>query len=349
MMRNKGSLGARGSRLPVGVAAVLLALSLGSCREEALQRPTSSDGSAEMPAGLTPKQASMVLAKVGDDPITLGEFAATLERMDQFDRLRYRTPERRRELLEEMIKVELLAQEARRQGLSNDPEVQEALRQILRDAILRDARKGARGPAEFSEAEVRAYYDEHKEDYKEPERRRVGQIEMSNKAKAEKVLEEAKTANAAEWGKLVLANSLEYAGKTYSGPVETAGDLGLVGPPADKRGANPRVAEEVRAAVFELSEVGQVLGRLVEGQGKWHIIRLMGKTASHARSYAEAERTIRITMSQRDIAEREQVLEEELRKKFPVTIDESALADVEIPSTTQPNPEPSAEPPGHAH
>jgi hypothetical protein len=173
---------------------------------------------------------------------------------------------------------------------------------------------------------------------------------MSDKAKAEKVLEEAKSATSAEWGKLAVANSLDYAGKPYTGPVETAGDLGLVGDPTDARGANPRVPDPIRATVFQLSEVGQVLGHLVEIDGKWHIIRLMGKTDSHARSFSEAERTIRITMSQREIAEREQLLEDELRKKFVVAIDEAALADAELPSPPpQPGQEPSAEPHGHSH
>ena len=52
---------------------------------------------------LSPEQATRTLAKVGDRVITLGDFAATLERMDQFDRLRYQTKERRKELLDEII------------------------------------------------------------------------------------------------------------------------------------------------------------------------------------------------------------------------------------------------------
>ena len=341
-------------RLAAIVVALVMASSAG-CREKALQRGPG-DGSSQA-ANLSPQQASLVLAKVGESEITLGEFASTLERMDRFDRLRYRTPERRRELLEEMITVELLAHEAERRGLDKEPQTQEALRQILRDAILKDARKGARGPAEFTKAEVEAYYNAHKNNYMEPERRRISHVVVSDKKKAEGLLEKAKeiTEHAA-WGKFVLEHSDEYKEREYAGPTETAGDLGLVGPPGDRRGANPRVAETVRAAVFRVDRVGNVFDKVVPDEdGKFHIVRLVGVNKAHARSFEEAERTIRIIMSQQEVAVREKQLEAELRQQFPITIDEGALAEVEIPKPRKPMPgnDPKAPKPpnssGHGH
>ncbi len=339
-------------RLIASVLGLLAVLSSG-CREDALQRGPGATG--EQAAGLSPKQASMVLAKVGDHSITLGEYAATLERMDQFDRLRFKTPERRRELLEEMITVELLAKEAERRGLDKEPQTQEALRQILRDALLRDARKGARGPADFGKDEVKAYYDAHKEQYVEPERRRVSHVVVQDQKKAEELLVKAKAiTDLAVWGKFIVEHSDEYKGKEYAGPVETAGDLGLVGPPGDRRGANPRVEEPLRAAVFEVVNTGDVVDRVVaDGKGSFHLVRLIGVTKAHARSFAEAERTIRILLAQQEVAAREQQLEEDLRKKFPITIDEAALAEAKVPTPTvpeEPPPEPNRpEPEGHGH
>lgn len=345
-------------RLAAVIVALVVAASAG-CREEALQRGPGDGGSQA--ANLSPQQASLVLAKVGDGEITLGEFAATLERMDRFDRLRYRTPERRRELLEEMITVELLAREAERRELDEDPRAQEALRQILRDAILQDARKGARGPAEFTKAEVEAYYNAHKDDYLEPERRRISHVVVGDQKKAERLLEKAEQIDDnVAWGKFVLENSEEYADREHTGSVETAGDLGLVGPPGDRRGTNPRVPDAVREAVFRIRSVGDVLDEVVKDErGRFHIVRLVGLNKAHARSFEEAERTIRIIMSQQEVAAREKQLEAELRQQFPVTIDESALADVEIPKPSKPRPpllrEPEREPPkpprssGHGH
>src|SRR5580700_3751420 len=95
------------------VLGALLVAILG-CNEAPL-KPVPDAGAPI--AGLPADQAVRTVARVGDRTITLGDFARTLERMDQFDRLRYQSKERRRELLEEMIDVELLAGEARRVGL----------------------------------------------------------------------------------------------------------------------------------------------------------------------------------------------------------------------------------------
>lgn len=323
--------------LLVGLTAGIMAFASG-CREDALKQSSAGEATGA-PGNLLPSQAAMVLAKVGDDPITLGDFASTLERMDGFDRLRYQTPERRRELLDHMITVQLLAREAQRRGMDKDPELQEAYRQILRDTILADVRKGVREPAAIPEAEVRAYYDSHLADYQEPERRRITHIMVSDKQAADKLLADAKKATSAEWGSLVGKHSQDAAAKDYKGPSEFAGDLGFIGPPSDTKGSNPRVPEELRAAAFDIASAGSVLDRpVVDSQGKWHIIRLIARTDPHTRPFAEAERMIRVTMAQQDIQSREKALEDELRKKYPVTIDDGALSDVKIPApSVQPN------------
>jgi len=80
----------------VGVAAVAVLVAV-ACNERPLESKAKRGDSAAPPAGLTADQAALVVAKVGDRTITLGDYAATLERMDQFDRLRYQSPERRRD------------------------------------------------------------------------------------------------------------------------------------------------------------------------------------------------------------------------------------------------------------
>ena len=50
---------------------------------------TEDAGEHAQTSSLTPEQAAKVLAKVGDSTITLGDYVAALEHMDQFDRLRY--------------------------------------------------------------------------------------------------------------------------------------------------------------------------------------------------------------------------------------------------------------------
>ena len=320
------------ARVCVAVAvAGLTGAGLAACDDDAVKKPTA--GSGKLPGGLTPELAAKPLAKVGDRVITLGEYAAAIERMDQFERLRYQSPERRKLLLEEMIKVELLANEARKRGLDKQPKTKARLRILLRDELLKDARSKVPGPAELSEAEVRKYYDAHRDEFKEPERRRVSHIVVADAATAKKVLEEAKTASAATWGKLVAKHSLDKpASVTATAPLELAGDLGIVSAPGSKKGANPRIAEPLRAAVFKLAKIGDVHSEVVAAAGKFHIVRMTGKTDARDRTFAEAERTIRVALVQAKIAEAERKLEADLRKKYKVVVDDAALGRVRVPT-----------------
>ncbi|MBX3228308.1 MAG: peptidyl-prolyl cis-trans isomerase [Labilithrix sp.] len=296
----------------------------------------SCDGSSASDAGssptslLTDKQAAQVLARVGDKTITLGDYTAALEHMDQFDRLRYQSPERRKELLDEMITVELLAQEATEKGYDKDPLAQQELRAVLRDAMLAEARKGAPTPADVPESEVRAWYEAHRAEYKDPERRRVSAIVLGSEATAKEALAAAqKAATATEWGELVRSKSIDPQARANV-PHDLAGDMGIASPPDDPRGDNPRIPQEVRAAAFAIDALGGVHDKVVAAGGKFYVVRLTQKIAPHERGYEEAERTIRVKLAQDKLREREDKLIVELKKDVKVEVDEAALATIRV-------------------
>ncbi len=251
------------------VAAAWLVGSTVAC--SSCKRPPAPPGEGDAAAAsgaLTPEQAGQVIARVGDRTITVGSYAAALEHMDSFDRLRYQSPERRKELLAEMIDVMLLADEARARGYDQDPMTQQEMREVLRDAMLKKAREGAPGPNEIAEDEVRAYYEAHKPDFSDPERRRVSAIVLASEPAARALLEAAEKASPAQWGELVRTKSIDPRAKAGV-PADLAGDLGFVAPPGDTRGDNPRVPAEVRAGVFEIAKPGDVLPRAVKAGDKF--------------------------------------------------------------------------------
>lgn len=308
----------------------MAALALGACNDKALQNGQKTEAGVPQSTALTPEQAAKVLAKVGDKTITLGEFVATLEHMDQFDRLRYQSPERRKELLDEMIDIELMAQEATAKGYDQDPVAQEQARAILRDALLTDIRKSVPTPQEIPDAEVHAYYDAHRADYRDPERRRLSVIELKDEATAKSVLAQAqKETGAAAWGDLVRKHSIDTQAKANV-PVDLAGDFGMVNPPGDTHSENVRVPPELVAPAFTIQNVGDVLDHPVPSGGHFFLIRLTQRTPPHDRAFAEAERSIRVKLAEDKITQKENDLLADLRKQFPVQVDDSALAQVKV-------------------
>ncbi len=331
----------------VGLAALLGGL-LVSCSCDRDQPSAPADGGAapapEAKKGeLTEEQRRAVLAKVGDRVITLGEYVLTLERMDPFERMRYQSVERRKQLLDEMIEVELLAQEAQRRGLDQQPATRLRVQEILRDEVRQAIRRELPDPSELPEREVRAYYDAHRDEFREPERRRVLHIAVGTRELAEKIAREAQGANGARWAELAQEHSLDRRGTEAGGAPELAGDLGLVSAPGESRGENPLVLEPLREAVFALKELGDVAPEPVFAGGRYHVVRLGGLSAAKDRSYAEAERIVRLELLRARLLEREAQLEEQLRERFEVKVDEAAVRALR-PSSAKPPAEPTPAP-----
>jgi DNA-directed RNA polymerase subunit F len=312
-------------------SALALLVGCSSCKSGTSASSVADGGGPQAPAGLTEAQAKQVLARVGDRTITLGDFASAIEHMDQFDRMRYQAPERRKELLNEMIDVMLLADEARARGYDKDPQTEQELREILRDAYLKKVRQGVPQPKDIPDTEVKAYFDAHKPDFHDPERRRLSVVVLPSRAAAEAVLASARGASPSQWGELVRGKSMDPAAKANV-PMDLAGDVGFVSPPGDPRGANGRVPEDVRAAAFESATVnaGDVVPHVVPVGNRFYVVRISSKTDPHDRALADVENTIRVKLAQQKAHDKEEASIDTLRQQFQVKIDETALGQVHV-------------------
>jgi len=109
----------------------------------------------------------------------------------------------------------------------------------------------------------------------------------------------------------------------------------MISAPGDTRGENPRVPAEVRAAAFEIENANDVLARVVKSGDKAYVVRLTQKLPAHERTFAEAERAIRVHIAQDRGKAKEEEAYESLRKQFPVKIDEEALGKVHVDPRAQ--------------
>lgn len=129
-------------------------------------------------AGCTKGSDSVVIAKVNNGKITTADFKKQLEELQpQMLQAVATDAKARKEFLEDLIGIELVLQEARRQGLDKDAEFkkkQDALKKEMEQRI-QDAAKNELFNAllkkelmdkikEPTDAEVKAYFEEHRAD-----------------------------------------------------------------------------------------------------------------------------------------------------------------------------------------
>jgi hypothetical protein len=297
---------------------------------------------------LTPEQASQVLAKVGSRSITLGDFAAALERMDPFERMRYQTKDRRQALLDEMINVELLAREAERRGLDRRPETIELVRQFQRDELLARLRASLPRPSELPAADVSRYYQDHRADFAEPEQRRGAEIVLDDLELARRVVREAAEASPERWRELVQkyapAAAPAAGDKTAARPaLEIPGDLGFLAAasnppraaasspaaPAAEQPSSDDVPTAVREALFRIPPPAGVYPEPVSVGERHHVVRLVSLREARQRSLAEVDTQIRLRLISQREDEAKRALLAQLREQTAIKVDEAALQRIE--------------------
>ena len=124
-----------------------------------------------------PKTGAVVASGRGGLEVTAEEFTARLEEQPPFVRASYASLQRKKELLDSVVRFEVLAQEAERLGLDRDPEALRAQRKVMVQKLVQ-ARLQAAGPA-ISEVELTRYYEAHRAEYLQPKRVRLQVLDFS--------------------------------------------------------------------------------------------------------------------------------------------------------------------------
>jgi len=304
------------------VLAVAGLIGSGGCSKKTEDAPTEEEWPKH---GLTEAQANEVLAKVGDRTITVGEFADRLASQSPYLRARFESPERRKEFLDNLVRFELLAYEAKRRGYADKPEITRARRNaMIQQLVKREVDEPLEG-LEITDEEVKALYDANPTEFDRPAQVRASHIFIKDRARAQKVLEKANKADLAGFRRLAREESEDAKTK------DSGGDLQFF---EAKTGGQPPAA--IRDAAFSLGKVGAMYPELVEEGGGYHIIMLTGKRAALKRTYEQAKRAIRhkLTRERKDAAL--EALTERLRKEVEVEVDYEALEDVEVDTSDLP-------------
>jgi peptidyl-prolyl cis-trans isomerase C len=306
------------------VGAVAVACSGGDDAQAGGQRGGAVEGPRRH--GLTEEEAAQVLAKIGNREITVGEFAESIASKGPFLRARYNSPERRRELLEQMVRFELFAQEAQARGLFELPEVQRTRKQVLIRRFLKQEFEDRIQLSDVTDAEVQAYYDAHRDEFDKPEQVRVSHIMLRNQATAQRVLRQVLQSPS----DMRLFRQLAEQHNEDPATRDRFGDIGFFSRPAERQADEPEVPAEVAEAAFAMDTIGAVHPELVRSSQGFHIVKLTGRRAPLRRTLEEASRPIRHRLWRE---RREQAVEDlvaRLRAEADVQEDLSLLDQVHI-------------------
>ena len=285
---------------------------------------------------LEPSQRDLVVARVGDQSLTLCDFTRRVNSQNPYLRARFNAPEQRRALLQAWIDAELLAAEAHSRGLDDEPEVRRFV--TLQLARRLDAATRAEVPAPaVTDAEVRAYYDAHQRDYVTEAQVRASQIVLPTRAAADATLAEltAHPDDDAMFRERVRRLSVDPDSRAADG------DLGFF-----PQAGGGSVPPEVAGAAFALQRNGQLADRVVEsahggpnrGPG-FHIVRLTARRDALHRTLEEETRRIRALLLRQKLNAAQEAavtaLVTRLRGSTTVTIDEAALGRVRVDAQPQ--------------
>ncbi|WNG16930.1 peptidyl-prolyl cis-trans isomerase [Cystobacter fuscus] len=219
-----------------------------------------------------------VVARVGDGTITASEFKAKLEEQPAFIRSRYTSLESKKEFLDNLIRFELLAQEARNQGLDQDPEVKATLEKLMVQKLIQK-QAAAAANQKVTEEELKKYYQDHLSEFVRPERVRVSQVFLASasedpkrgqvKAEADKLLADVRRREVGPdktaFGALARSRSDDATTR------EADGDLGFKTREELSAQWGPQVAE----AAFGLKAVGE-LSEVASARGL-HLLKLVAR------------------------------------------------------------------------
>jgi parvulin-like peptidyl-prolyl isomerase len=322
-----------------------LAFTAAGCGED---EPANTSGAqpaddATRVHGLTEAEAAQTLVKVGDTNITLGDFANELASKGSFIRTRYSSPERRREFLDQMIRFELLAQEAERRGYDDLPEVQRSEKQMMIRRFLEE-RFDQSGPEEIPDADVRAYYESHRTEFHTPEQVRASHIQLRDRRTASRVLTQLLAAP----NDLRLYRSLAEQHNTDTETRDRFGDLRFFSRPAERTEGEPVIPDAVAEAAFAIDRIGALHPEVVEADGAFHIVKLTGRRAPMHRTLEEADRPIRSRLHRERREEAIQALITRLRAESDVEEHLDVLGEVRLdlpegdsPTVTHPQLDPT--------
>jgi peptidyl-prolyl cis-trans isomerase C len=253
----------------------------------------------ELVNGLTSEQATKVVARVGEQNITVGDVTEQINRLSPYIKRRWATPEKRKEFLQKLIQIELLSQEAIREGLDKSPEVQRAVKQVMVRLMVKNDLENELFPTSVDEDRLKAEYDKEWQKYHSPAQHRMVQIVVETAEEADRLLEELKASPSPRERFRELARTVSIDEESRV----RAGDIGYISNPEDIAASQkgdkahwfsqtPGISEAVARASWTLKKANDLYPQPVRTDRGYHLLMLSTVKPALNRSFNSVKRLI---------------------------------------------------------
>jgi peptidyl-prolyl cis-trans isomerase C len=234
--------------------------------------------------------AEQVIARGHGVQVTVADVQGALAQQSPRLRLRYRDPAALRGLVEELVRAQLLANEAAKRGYERDRAVTQNLKDSAAQGLVHSAVDDKVTPESVPAADVQAYFESHPAEFHRPAMRRASMIVFDSLSEAERVLPEARMADARAFAELARQHSREPKSKPQGGDVGYFTREPVAATPADPQ--QPALPNSVRAAAFTLPEIGAT-SEPVPYDKQFAIVRMSGERPERSVSLQLAAPAIR--------------------------------------------------------
>jgi peptidyl-prolyl cis-trans isomerase C len=295
---------------------------------------------AAAPACKKSEKSGPAVARVGDEVITADEVRQRLNETSPFLRARYSTLERKKEFLENMVRNELLAQEAVRQGFDKSPAVREQMKRAMIQELIKHQLDAKLSGSDIADEELKKFYEAHIDEFVKPERARVLHVflpaaDAKQRAEARKhaaaLLKEIDAREKKGEMNAFQSVAIKESKDPLSAPM--GGDLRFLSKDELAKAYNPELAN----AAFDLKNPGDKAGPLDTPAGV-ELVKLQVKTVALSRTLDESKESIRQRMARERRSRDYDEWVKKLREGTKVTLYDQELEKIQVEQAVPPGP-----------
>jgi hypothetical protein len=200
-----------------------------------------------------------VLVSFAKGSITQEDVASVIAHKLPQQRARIAAPGGVAELVDSLVRYDLLVQEARARGYERNLLVQDAARRRAVEQVV--AQQTAIDPKQIPAADLQRAFEQHRREFTRPYMRRATHLQVATKSEADTVAAQLKHATREQFAQYVREHSLDLGTRAQGG------EFGYFDKDGNTDQGRSVAAPQLTAAVFALKHVGEITAPIAQANG----------------------------------------------------------------------------------